>query len=247
MTHPGLARWTAALYADRSEDLPCWRALARQYPDPVLDLGCGDGRVAQALADDGHIVIGIDHDSQAIALAEARRPVSQRRAAHYVHADITDFRVPELAGLSILSCHTFAQLSDLEAKSTLACVRRATAKGGAVTLDLPAPNAALGSSASGEPLAVLVDPLNGHPIQVYARTRRRGPRRSAVTWWYDELLPDGHVLRVEVSTTYTFWTPSQLRRLLAQAGFPRARFFSNYDMDEYRTGASHLIALGEAA
>ncbi len=247
MNPSGLARWTAALYANRSEDLLCWQALARRCPGLVLDLGCGDGRVARALACDGHIVIGIDRDPEAIALAEALRPAAPQGNLHYLRADITDFHMSVPAGLAILSCHTFAQLSDLEAKATLICIRRAISNAGAVAIDLPAPNASLRSSTTEEPLAVLVDPLTGHPVQVYARSRRRGPRRSAVTWWYDELLPDGLVRRVDVSTIYTFWTPFQLRRLLTQTGFPKARFFGDYDLRAYRQGASHLIALGQAS
>ena len=37
-------------------DLPYWVALARAHGGPVLDIGAGTGRVALALARDGHAV-----------------------------------------------------------------------------------------------------------------------------------------------------------------------------------------------
>jgi len=43
-------------------DLPAWEQLAGETPGPVLDLGCGTGRVAHHLAARGRTVLGIDRD-----------------------------------------------------------------------------------------------------------------------------------------------------------------------------------------
>ena len=44
------------------EDLPFWLELAARHGDPVLELGCGSGRVLLALAQDGYQVYGLDND-----------------------------------------------------------------------------------------------------------------------------------------------------------------------------------------
>lgn len=64
-------------------DLPLWRRIAGQREGAVLDLGAGTGRVALALAREGHSVVAVDADSVLLeALAEraaARRlPVATR-------------------------------------------------------------------------------------------------------------------------------------------------------------------------
>ena len=44
------------------EDLPFWLELAAQAGDPILELGCGTGRVLIPLAQAGYHTIGLDND-----------------------------------------------------------------------------------------------------------------------------------------------------------------------------------------
>jgi len=53
-------------------DLGLWEALAEERDGPILDLGCGTGRVALYLARRGHEVLGMDRDPAFVAaLSEA--------------------------------------------------------------------------------------------------------------------------------------------------------------------------------
>lgn len=67
---------TAAIWHDvecgaYSADLGLWEELADRTGGPVLDVGCGTGRVALHLARRGHRVLGLDHDAELLsALAE---------------------------------------------------------------------------------------------------------------------------------------------------------------------------------
>jgi len=52
-------------------DLALWEELAAEVDGPILDLGCGTGRVALHLARRGHATVGLDLDPELIAaLAE---------------------------------------------------------------------------------------------------------------------------------------------------------------------------------
>ena len=59
-----------------SADLPLWRALAAEASGPLLELGAGTGRVALALAAEGHDVTALDVDSG--LLDELRRRAAKR-------------------------------------------------------------------------------------------------------------------------------------------------------------------------
>jgi SAM-dependent methyltransferase len=48
-------------------DLPVWRRLAAEHPDPVLDVGAGTGRVTLDLARRGHRVTALDQNPALLA------------------------------------------------------------------------------------------------------------------------------------------------------------------------------------
>lgn len=50
-------------------DLPLWEELADGAPPPILDLGCGTGRVALHLTRRGHRVLGVDADAELVERA----------------------------------------------------------------------------------------------------------------------------------------------------------------------------------
>ena len=55
------------------------RALLASLPDPVLDVGCGPGRIVAALAETGRLTLGVDPSPAAVGEAERHgAPVLRR-------------------------------------------------------------------------------------------------------------------------------------------------------------------------
>jgi SAM-dependent methyltransferase len=79
-------------------DLPLWERLAVGADGPVLDLGCGSGRVALHLARHGHRVVGIDTDAGLVAALNERAAGLPAEAAV---ADARDFELEEQFGLVV--------------------------------------------------------------------------------------------------------------------------------------------------
>jgi SAM-dependent methyltransferase len=61
-------------------DLPLWEGLADQTSGPILELGCGTGRVALHLARRGHEVTGLDSDRALVAAFNDRAGVEELSA-----------------------------------------------------------------------------------------------------------------------------------------------------------------------
>jgi SAM-dependent methyltransferase len=82
------AIWHDVECASYDADLPLWRELAAGADGPVLDLGCGTGRVALDLAARGHDVTGIDCEPSLVDALLARARARGLR----VHAELGDAR-----------------------------------------------------------------------------------------------------------------------------------------------------------
>ena len=82
------------------EDLPLWRSLARECEGPVLELGCGTGRVALDLASQGHAVTAVDSDPELVAALLDRA----RARSLEVDARVGDARALDLeAGFALVA------------------------------------------------------------------------------------------------------------------------------------------------
>src|ERR1041385_2955812 len=66
---PWLAVYDAFPFTD---DLPFYRRLAAATERPLLELGCGTGRLVLPLAEDGHEIVGLDASTHMLAVAREK-------------------------------------------------------------------------------------------------------------------------------------------------------------------------------
>lgn len=139
-------------------DLPLWEELAERCGGPVLELGCGTGRVALHLARRGHEVIGLDRDPDLLAAL-------QQRASDFRHsgvgpksgapadlvepllANVRDFELESPASLVLAPTHLLQLLADAtERAEALRCIAAALRPGGifaaAIIEGMPEPDGA---------------------------------------------------------------------------------------------------------
>jgi SAM-dependent methyltransferase len=103
-------------------DLPLWEELAASVDGPVLELGCGTGRVVLHLARRGHEAIGLDRDPKLIAALAER---AEGLPVEAVKADARDFALPRPVGLALAPMQLLQMLADTEER--IACLRRVAA------------------------------------------------------------------------------------------------------------------------
>jgi ubiquinone/menaquinone biosynthesis C-methylase UbiE len=120
-------------------DVPFWRRLAVRAEAPVLELGCGTGRILLPLARSGARVIGIDRSEPMLAFA--RRRLRRSRApvqAAIIRGDIRrlPFR-PRSFGLVLAPYGMLQSLTrEPDLRETLAAVARVCRKGAVFGIDL---------------------------------------------------------------------------------------------------------------
>jgi SAM-dependent methyltransferase len=104
-------------------DLAIWERLAAEADGPVLELGCGTGRVALHLARRGHEVVGLDNEPE---LLESLRERGRQLPVEAVLGDVREPPLGREIGLAIAPMQVLQLLSEEEDRGR--CLRSAAAK-----------------------------------------------------------------------------------------------------------------------
>ena len=131
--------WENAQTLDR-RDVKFWQAMAERANGPVLELGCGTGRVTIPVARTGARIIGVDRSTEMLgrALKRSRRMRSHPRPT-WLRGDIRFLPFRSTARFDLVMApygilQSLVRESDL--KATLASVERVLARGGLFGVDL---------------------------------------------------------------------------------------------------------------
>jgi SAM-dependent methyltransferase len=120
--------WHDAECGGYEADLPLWEELADEAAGPILDLGCGAGRVGLHLARRGHLLTGIDSD---VALFTAFNERARELPASAVVADAQKFELDQEFGLVLAPMQLLQLFADAEERlRCLRCVARHLKVGG---------------------------------------------------------------------------------------------------------------------
>jgi SAM-dependent methyltransferase len=228
-------------YRRRRDDVRFYGTLADERGGPILDLGCGTGRLMLPLLRAGHIVVGVDRAPAMLARAAARlarlAPGARRRAL-LVRADLR--RLP-LAGarfqFAVAGFHTIQHLAtDSELSGFFAAVARALAPGGWFAFDTFAPNARFLARAAAK-----------SDSRRWARTRFRHPTTGRATEYSESYHLEGRLLVTtfhyqavgtrqrpaaaarRVDLVHRLIEPDEISRLLARTGLALIASWGGFD------------------
>jgi SAM-dependent methyltransferase len=113
-----MARYYDTIYADTApKDTPFYLELAHSLPGPVLELGCGTGRVALALARAGLQVVGLDLSEAMLQVFRSKlalEPAEVRERVELVHGSMADFNLGRKFGLILVPFRAFQHLMTVE-------------------------------------------------------------------------------------------------------------------------------------
>lgn len=233
---------------DFDDDLGLYLGFAKHAEGPVLELGCGTGRVALALTAEGHEVTGIDLSEAMLEVARAKAAQFER-SPEFTHADMRSFDLGRQFALAIVPLGGIRHLLTLEEQtSTFASVRHHLVPGGLLVLDLPAWHTLPWEPEPG--------PLHLEWTRRYDQGGATVTKFSSVhpdpaaqiqylTMLFDEHDPDGVVRRLSVEMPLYTFTRSELKLLLDQAGLAPVGWYGSYDLGPYDSNSARLIVIAQ--
>jgi len=224
-----------------TEDIACWLALADRYGDPVLELGCGGGRVLLPLAQAGHRIHGVDNNPHMLERLTRRLQPEVEGLVSTQLSDLTDLHLADRYPLILAPCNTLAGFGDEALSQLLVYLSAALTERGALAFEAPPSHGGGISLAPDEVVDAFHEPAHDVDVQVSASQSTDPDRQiSTVTWRYDEMKADGAVERYEHRAVYHLRTPSTYTDLLGVAGFSQVAVWGDYDGGPY-TDESELM------
>lgn len=252
MSYAALARYYDLENAELTEDLELWLDLAELQGSPILELGCGTGRVLLNLARRGHQVTGIDNSPEMLARLRAKLEAASGRhlaqPPRIVQAGLEDFDLPERFQLALMPFNTFMHLLTQEAQlDVLARIRRHLAPGGLLALDLANPGEAYAAQEQGLTLERSFADGERSVQQFSSIALDRAAQLARITWIYDSTAPDGSIQRSIVPLTLRYTFGAEMRLLLERSGLALQHLYGDYDRSPFTDGAPRMLVLASAA
>ncbi|HEY3279736.1 MAG TPA: class I SAM-dependent methyltransferase [Gemmatimonadales bacterium] len=243
----GLLYDSVPLYAAR-QDVAFYVEEAEQVRGPVLELGCGTGRILLPLARAGHTVVGLDSSPPMLARCRERiaaEPAAVRGRITLHQHDVRDFDLGTTYPLVIAPFRVLQHLITIkEQLAFLAAVARHLAAGGRFIFDVFNPHFAKLTGADGveredTPQQSLPD----------GRSFRRAARVTRVRWADQvseiELIWYVAARRLVQTFDLRWYLRAELEHLLARAGFQARDVYGDFTRAPLVDGSPEQIVCAE--
>jgi SAM-dependent methyltransferase len=227
-----------AVARDPSGDARFYRELAHEIGGPVLELGCGTGRILLPIASDGIECVGLDSSPEMLEVLRAKRPPQ--------HLQVVEQRMQSFdlgaQRFRLVTCpfRAFSHLLDTRAQlAALSRIRHHLLPGGVFAFDVfdPKPES-LARREEPEHLAIRFEQA-GSVVRRWDTVRRDPSRQLLRVDFRFEGSTSEHDGTSGV--TLRWYHRFELEHLLARAGFDDLTFYRTFDREPWEAGAETIV------
>jgi len=229
-------------YTLDTADLPFWMDLAKAMGGPILELGCGTGRILLQVEQAGFTAVGLDHDRAMLIFLRSMFPKGVEGRIQLVQANLVAFHFGCSFPLIYLPCNTLSTLRRPDREALFGRVVEHLMPGGIFAASIPNPEWLAGLPRLGEEELeeTLIHPVSGNPLQISSSWKRQADT-FRLSWHYDQLLPDGQVERITLETAHDLARLEDYRAGLESVGLVIERIYGDFDRSEYTARSPNLI------
>ena len=243
-----VARFFDADYAGYLDELPVLQAYAKRTGGPLLELGCGTGRLLVPLAQAGYRVTGVDLSPEMLRLARAK--AEQAGVTGLLTLIQGDYAAAPLAGpyrLAFVVMNSFLHLTTQAGQLTaLRHWREHLAPGGLLLIDVYHPDVQQLATLDGrlEWDKTWTDPATGATVMKWiTRTVELAEQTLHVNLIYDEIAADGALHRTVVPYDARYLWRFEAELLLDKAGFALEALYGGWDMAPFESASDRMIVV----
>ncbi|MCI0354856.1 MAG: class I SAM-dependent methyltransferase [Acidobacteria bacterium] len=237
--------YAALGYAD---DIPFYVDLAAGAGGPVLEMGCGTGRILLPIARAGVRIHGLDASPDMLAVlrgALVREPTEVQQRVSLIEGDLRDASIEGRFALVTAPFRVVQHLLERDdQRAWLRNVRRHLAPGGALCFDVFQPDFVL-MTKLGQPTVELErnDPTSGRRVRRLAQTvpHFETQRLDIRFRWMAEGTDGSEVLLDTVEFTMRWFTRGEIENLLELEGFRITDYWGSFRREAFGTGSRQQI------
>lgn len=248
-----LARYYDILHASLTADLEYILDVAEITGGPVLELGCGTGRITIPLARAGHQVTGVDNSAKMLLQAQKRlhtEPQEIQQRVELLEADIRDFSFFDkrrLYPLALLPYNTVLHFRANVVRFLLHNVSAHLQQNGRVYIDLTNPFAMARWSNDQELVLekVFFDSDADQTVRQFSQSRLDSSAQCLHTKWTFEVDADSESARSRTVVEFDYWYhfPHQLELFLDQSGLILENLAGDYDGSPFDEHSERLLMI----
>ena len=235
-------------------DIDFYVNAAKEFGHPVLELGCGSGRVTIAVAQAGFTITGMDLSPKMLAKAEekiAKLPESARTAVNFVQGNMTNFDLGALFRLVIIPFRPFQHLLDVQQQlECLQRVRKHLETGGHLILDFFQTDARRMHDPEflQERLVAEYAMPDGRKVRLSERVTafHRAEQLNDVEMIYRVTHLDGREERLVMAFPFRYFFRYEVAHVLARCGFSVQSTYGDFDRSRLQDRSPEMIFVAVA-
>lgn len=249
-----VARYYDLLHEELVDDITFLADLAEQFGDPILEVGCGTGRLLLPLARLGHTVVGVDASAAMLDIARDKLATADdavRARVSIEQGEFSEVRLERQFSLAVIAYNTLMHLSPAGLAFCLGNVRRHLHPGGGLFIDVDNPTEVHDPGQDGLLLLdrVAYDKERDELTVLSVSSVGDGERQTRDTVWMVDVTPaeGGPLNRTVARTTLHYYFAHQLEQILETAGFRLIAQYGDYEREAYSADESPRLLLVASA
>jgi len=234
---------------DYADDLPMYLNLAQRCGSPVIEFGCGTGRLLVPMAEAGYSITGVEIAPAMLDIARQKvADAGVEAPATLVEDDIRTLDLGRRFRFGFCALNTLMHMTSLNDQlETLRAARRHIQSGGLFAVGLLNPHSSI-LPEERTPLLLekeMIDPRNGHTVlKLFSQRVDIASQIAHVTLIYDDVDPAGLVHRTLVPMQMRWIYPYEARLLMEVAGFKVDGIYGSFELEPFSARSEQLILIG---